>query len=395
MPSGKARNNGLISNNLRYGMDSWKPRRCWTLVTLAIGWAACGSGSTEASVADAPTTSARSIVTLGSPRAPGRSKKTAEVPAAPASSTTCAVPVACAGTTTGSWCVDSFFPTETSSAEFGGVWSSGPDDVWAVGWRNTAQQSDANGFAFHWDGCTWSQVAISTTAGLNDVWGSGPADVWIVGAQGNAWHWNGSAWAAVPTGATGTFNHVSGTSASDVWTIGNAGLYHWDGSTWTADPRVAVNAEDGFLGDLWAAAPNDVWIAEGLNARGSVAHYDGTAWTVTQPSPDTAFGLFGIWSSGAATWAVGEGKQVMRNTTAGWTQLQPPGGSAQGWINAMGSDSEVWASGQSVARATGDSFQEVTDAPAGFYPGLWLNSAQVWVAGINNAGAAVIMHRAR
>ena len=366
------------------------------LVTLALGWAACGSGSTEASASAAATTSAPTSAVTGAAGPAARSpKKAAEVPAASAGSTACTVPVACAGTMSGSWCVDSFFPTETSSAEFGGVWSSGPDDVWAVGWRNTAQQSDASGFAFHWDGCAWSQAPIATAAGLNDVWGSGPADVWIVGAQGNTWHWNGAAWAAVPTGASGTFNHVSGTGGSDVWTIGNAGLYHWDGSFWTADPRVAVNAEDGFLGDLWAAAPDDVWIAEGLNARGSVAHYDGTGWTVTQASPDAAFGLFGIWSSGAATWAVGEGKQVMRDTSGAWTQLQPPGGSAQGWINAMGSAGEVWTSGQSVARTTGDAFQEVTDVPAGFYPGLWLNGSQVWVAGISNAGTAVVMHRAR
>jgi hypothetical protein len=295
----------------------------------------------------------------------------------------------------GSWCVDSFFPGEVSSPEFGGVWASGPNDVWAVGWRNTAQQQDVNGFAFHWDGCAWSQAPISTTAGLNDVWGASSSDVWIAGAQGTALHWNGSTWTAAPTGTSGSFNHLSGTGSNDIWSIGNAGLYHWDGTTWTADPRVPVNADDGFLGDIWAAAPNDVWIAQGFNVRGAVAHYDGTAWTQAQPSPEPNFGLFGIWSSGAVTWAVGEGNQVMRNTKGTWAQLDVPHGSAQGWINAAGGDGEVWVSGQSIARTTGDAFDKVTDAPAGFYPGLWLTSSQVWVAGITNAGTAVVMHRAR
>ncbi len=348
----------------------------WLAVTLVFGLVACGSGTTEASAPGAPAT-------FQARRVP------------PQSSTSCAVPVGCAGTMSGSWCVDTFFPSESGSPEFGGVWSSVPDDVWAVGWRNTAQQMDTNGFAFHWDGCAWSQVSISTAGGLNDVWGASSTDVWIAGTQGGTWHWDGNGWTAVPTGASGTFNHLSGTGSADVWAIGNAGLYHWDGATWAADPRVPVNAEDGFLGDIWAVAPHDVWIAQGFNVRGGVAHYDGQTWTVAQPSPEPNFVLEGIWSSGPTTWAVGEGNQVMRNTNGTWTQLQPPGGSAQGWVNAMGSGGEVWVSGQSVARATGDTIQKVTDAPAGFYPGLWLNESQVWVAGISNTGSAVVMHRPR
>lgn len=409
-----------------------KLRRGFGLIALAFGWAACGAGSSGAaavpSAAGRPTSGPTSPAATSSPAsstastAPlaagtgGNTKipdgtetgaapvappaptaetapATAEAPAAAPSA--CATPVACAGTLSGSWCVDTFFPAESSSPEFGGVWSSGPNDVWAVGWRNTAQQSDVDGFAFHWDGCAWSPAAITTSAGLNDVWGASANDVWVVGAQGTALHWNGSAWTAAPTGTSGTFNHVSGSGAGDVWTIGNAGLYHWEGSAWTADTRLAINAQDGFLGDLWAVSPNDVWVAEGLNARGSVAHYDGTAWTVSQPSPEVDFGLFGIWSSGASTWAVGAGTQVMRNTAGTWTQVKPPGGSSQGWINTMGSGTELWASGQSVARSTGDTFEKDTEVPAGFYPGLWLNESQVWVAGITNAGKAVVMHRAR
>ncbi len=338
---------------------------------------ACGSGGTQAAASNA-------VSAVEAPRA-----------AAASSTAACAAPVSCAGTMSGSWCVDTFFPNEMSSPEFGGVWASGPNDVWAVGWRNSAQQLDANGFAFHWDGCSWSPAPLSTTAGLNDVWGAGSTDVWIAGTQGATWHWDGAAWTAVSTGASGAFHHLSGTGSADVWAIGNAGLYHWDGKRWTADPRLPVDAEDGFLGDIWAVAPDDVWVAEGFNVRGGVAHYDGAAWTVAQPSPEPNFGLFGVWSSGAVTWAVGEGNQALRNSAGSWTQLQPPSGSAQGWVNAMGAGQEVWASGQTVARATGDGFQKVGDVPPGFYPGLWLTAGQVWVAGISNAGQAVVMHRPR
>ncbi len=154
------------------------------------------------------------------------------------------------------------------------------------------------------------------------------------------------------------------------------------------------------MGDIWAAAPDDVWVAQGFQTRGSVAHYDGARWTVLRPSPDAAFGLFGIWSNGATTWAVGEGTQVLRKAAdkagSGWTQLAPPAGSSRGWVNVMGSGGEVWAAGQTVAKsAGGGALRNVPGVPAGFYPGLWLNRSQVWIAGITNAGAAVVAHRPR
>ncbi len=123
----------------------------------------------------------------------------------------------------GTWCVDTFFPAETASPEFGGVWSSGPNDVWAV----AAQRRLAGGrqrLRLPLGRVRLVAAPISTAAGLNDVWGSGSSDVWIVGAQGATYHFGGAAWTPVATGATGTFNHVSGSGSSDVWAIGNAGL---------------------------------------------------------------------------------------------------------------------------------------------------------------------------
>ncbi len=84
-----------------------------------------------------------------------------------------------------------------------------------------------------------------------------------------------------------------------------------------------------------------MWVADGFNARGSVAHFDGATWTVSQVSPEVNFGLFGIWSGGATTWAVGEATRSCATTAATWKQVPPPGGSAQGWINAMGSGTDI------------------------------------------------------
>ncbi|MES1205453.1 MAG: hypothetical protein ABUS79_05905 [Pseudomonadota bacterium] len=321
----------------------------------------------------------------------------------------CRAPVACAGTVAGGWCIDTFLAGDRALPQFSGVWSAAPNDVWAVGAHTpagdtTGKRAPERGFAFHWDGCAWSPAvlpgAVPPTVGLTDVWGAGSHDVWTVGAKGAAFHWNGEAWSPAATGASGTLDHVSGSSGSDVWALGSAGLFHWNGRAWSADSRLPLKRSGEPVGDIWAVAPDDVWVAQGLNARGSVAHYDGSRWTVLRPSPDLAFGLFGIWSNGAATWAVGEGDQVLRKTgdpTSGaWAQLAPPAGSSRGWVNVMGNGTELWTAGQTVGRFDGGrAFRTVSGVPAGFYPGLWLDQSQVWIAGITNAGAAVVAHRTR
>ncbi len=230
----------------------------------------------------------------------------------------CAAPVACAGTVSGGWCIDTFLAGDRAFPQFSGVWSDAPNDVWAVGAHTTGARGAGRGFAFHWDGCAWSPASLpggpQPTVGLSDVWGASGRDVWIVGAQGSAFHWNGKAWSAANTGAAGALDHVSGSSGADVWAFGTGGLFHWNGRAWSADARLPLNRSGEPVGDIWAVAPDDVWVAQGLNARGSLAHYDGARWTVVRPSPDLAFGLFGIWSNGATTWAVGEGNQVVRKT---------------------------------------------------------------------------------
>ncbi|HSS40906.1 MAG TPA: hypothetical protein VLT58_19230 [Polyangia bacterium] len=320
-------------------------------------------------------------------------------PSAPAA-LPCAAPVTCAGAVSGGWCVETFLAGDRPVPQFNGVWSDGPNDVWAVGAHTSGGGAGGRGFAFHWDGCAWSPAALpgapQSPIGLNDVWGAAADDVWIVGAHGAAFHWNGDSWSAASTGASGALEHVSGSSADDVWALGKPGLFHWNGRAWSADSRLPMNRSAEPVGDVWAVAPDDVWVAQGFQARGTVAHYDGARWTVLRPSSDVAFGLFGIWSNGATTWAVGEGNQVVRKAGSGWTQLAQPGGSARGWVNVMGSGSEVWAAGQTVGRSAGGAaFRNVAGLPAGFYPGLWLNRSQVWIAGITNAGAAVVAHRAR
>src|SRR2546430_2702678 len=73
-----------------------------------------------------------------------------------------------------------------------GVWGSGPDDVWAVGYSNGGSAT-----IVHWNGSLWSMLPSPTMHLLEGVWGSGSNDVWAVG--GAIVHWDGSAWSTVPS----------------------------------------------------------------------------------------------------------------------------------------------------------------------------------------------------
>ena len=302
----------------------------------------------------------------------------------------------CTGTTIGAWCVDTFFAGNPSAPSFTNIWSDGPTDAWVVGagFNPATGTNDGNGIAIHWDGCAWTPASLATTAGLLDVWGAAANDVWAVGASGTALHWNGSAWSSTSTGTTVDLASVSGTASNDVWALGVGTSLHWNGSVWSTVPGFPPNSTvDVFDGDIWAVAPNDVWVALGL--PDGLAHFDGTGWTqIATAFP--GFGFFGIWASGTTGWAVGEGRQIMQLSGGTWTLVQPPDGSSEGFLNVMGLGADVWIAGQATDDSLGGgAFQPVTDVPAGTYSGLWLTPSQIWLAGDDFASGAAVRHRAR
>lgn len=95
-----------------------------------------------------------------------------------------------------------------------GVWGSSPTDVYAVG----SGTSGRRGFLWHYDGATWSEVALPTdvplrdseTPGLFKVWGTGANDIWAVGGDGLILHKTASGWAVVPNERKDTLFTVSG-----------------------------------------------------------------------------------------------------------------------------------------------------------------------------------------
>jgi hypothetical protein len=310
--------------------------------------------------------------------------------------------VDCAGTMLGPWCVDPFLIGDPAASAFSGLWAGGPSDVWAVGSRvDSIGILDTGGFAFHWDGCTWTQASIAIPAGLREVWGAARNDVWAVGTAGTALHFDGHSWTPAVTGTTSDLWSVSGTAGNDVWAIGSGGVFHWNGTAWAPSPGFPALGPNQFTGDIWAVTPGDVWT---VGDRNNVVHFDGSTWTIMTASADITHSLFAVWSDGATTWAVGEGSQIQKRAGGAWTSVQGGDGSSIGFRNVMAAGKDVWAVGLATVHSTaGGPFTPDPHLPSADFglSGLWLTATQVWGAGVGPAtpgsttSAPVVVHRAR
>jgi hypothetical protein len=223
-----------------------------------------------------------------------------------------------------------------SARPLAAVWGSGPNDVWAVGdWGATA----------HWDGTAWMDKSNGTTDALQAVWGSGPGDVWAAGHGGTILHWDGASWQRTRSPTTLYLCGISGSASDDVWAVGfaesgNAGvILHWNGVEWRAVPSGAPQPLIG----VWSNGPNDVWAV-----GAGVVHWNGSNWLgVASPIDSVVGALFAIWGSGGDdVWAVGSGGIIMHWDGLAWTQVA----ASPTTRNLF----RVWGSGRGDAWAVGD-----------------------------------------
>jgi hypothetical protein len=219
-----------------------------------------------------------------------------------------------------------------------GVWALSSSNVWAVG---------AGGTILRFDGTTWTTVTgvVRTDINLAAVWGSSANDVWLAGGT-SVWHWDGTSF-SLPTAFTGSLTSLSGTGPTDVWLAGeNSNLHHFDGAKWTSVAPLpgtssffavlAISTTDAWATDfvagkesvhwngskwvpvktngvfgtgifkgLSALAANDIWGAGG----NSIGHWDGTAWTTTQPF-GTNVSLWSVTATTGNVWVVGNGALI-------------------------------------------------------------------------------------
>ncbi len=226
-----------------------------------------------------------------------------------------------------------------SDYSFAAVSAASTASAWAVG---TSEVSADLPLAEHWNGTTWSHVAVPTPADTGQATFSGvddlsPANAWAVGdweesgatdEQTLIEHWNGTAWSIVPSpdpGGTGSgsddeLTAIAGVGPDDLWAVGsfdiggefNALLFeHWNGTAWSFVPPPDESGEE-FATGVAAISSTDVWVVGdvGFNQATLSARWNGTSWTeVTTPTLQTtdstnfltavnADGADNVWASG-------------------------------------------------------------------------------------------------
>jgi hypothetical protein len=296
---------------------------------------------------------------------------------------------------------------EGTTTELIGVWADGRDDAWVVGWQSDGDVGPRRPVIAHWRACRWTTLPLPASARMTRalaVWGSADDDVWIVGQGEDALHFDGYALSVVPLGRGDIeLQSLSGTAANDVWAVG-PGVLHWDGTTWTEMAVPGVDPEQVFS-DVWAVAPNDVYVTNALD----VSHFDGALWTTTRAVTDSIAFLLAVWSSGGDAWASGEAAELLRLRAGSWVRESLPGGGFGNALFDIGArNGDLHLVGVNELRIfDGTSFVQVVDAPVpplvgplAFYQSVWVSDAQVWVAGFNLGmgglgDQGVILHRQR
>jgi len=236
----------------------------------------------------------------------------------------------------GGACGSTFQPVASPSAPSGqtlirAIAANSPTNAWAVGQGGNAA------FAMHWNGLTWSAVAVPavgtgdvlyavTVAGSHDVWASGA----FANSHGKArtlvLHRTTGGWAHVPSPNGGTANNnlyeLSAIAPHDVWAAGDTSsggvdhslVAHWNGVKWKRVVFPAVGTGDNAVEGLDAVGPNDVWIAIQFvdttsgRDRAATFHLVGSTWhrvAFAQPTTNdveprslVALGPDSVWMAG-------------------------------------------------------------------------------------------------
>jgi len=173
------------------------------------------------------------------------------------------------------WAVNRQIPT-TLRHYTNGTWSPAVDigakgvmhvwgvagHVYALGYGDDDDAGDALIYLYDGFGGTWTPHLIGSKVNPTGIWGTGPNDLFVVGWDGLILHWNGTAFTKHASGVTDRLYAVWGFAADDVFAVGSMKVaLHWDGATWSQEPLPTTAVYMGVLTlfDIWGSAPDDIW----------------------------------------------------------------------------------------------------------------------------------------
>jgi hypothetical protein len=228
----------------------------------------------------------------------------------------------------GGWCSS---VTPPAPHHLRAVWSSGPEDTWAIG---------DSGTILRWKGAVWTGTPGNANEELSGIWGNNATDIWVVGHDANEQkgiirHWDGATWTNVPSGTAQPLHGVWASGPNDAWAVGDAGTVqhvHFDGVSWSSfpDPSLPILA-DRLLTSIWGMGPRNLWVvgSSGVMPDGSVSgstilHWDGTDWTEYSRAPLATATLNQIWgnASGQELWAVGDQGTIVHYDGRTWAPIR-------------------------------------------------------------------------
>jgi hypothetical protein len=205
-------------------------------------------------------------------------------------------------------------------------------------------------------------------------------------APGNLLHWDGVKWSTDGSGNALSFRAAWGSGPNDIWAVGTRGtpetlspaldgsetggtVAHWDGTAWSQaeintplaslQPFAAVTA----FQSVWGSGPSDVWAVGTAGNGDPISHWDGAAWSNVTVSANPR--LTSVWGSGPNdVWAVGdnfEGSAVILHYDGNQWSTAPSTFPGNGIL--IGSLNGVWGSGPRDVWAVG-SFSLANDPVA-------------------------------
>jgi hypothetical protein len=104
----------------------------------------------------------------------------------------------------------------------------------------------------HYDGTTWTSMALGGTSDIWGVWGNGSKDVYALADVDGPWHWDGKSWQKMTFRSSNALDMASGTGDSDVYSLNwqATALYQYDGIDWAP---VRLPTGSNVLYNLWIA----------------------------------------------------------------------------------------------------------------------------------------------
>ena len=167
---------------------------------------------------------------------------------------------------------------------------------------------------------------------------------------------------------------------------------------WTS----VASPTDGWLRDVWASGPSDLWVVGGSISAGEgppavILHFDGERWSWVDPPVVTPIkALWGIARDDV--WAVGDEGAILHFTGDRWEVI--PSGTRAGLETIWGARSEdLWVggydSGGVLLHREGSSFRAVdSPAPVAIHSDIWgARPRDFWILTAPSGGTATtIVH---